>query len=279
MSPRNITTLTAAAAIALLAVAPAVAHQGPPEGQCVSVELLGQQARMEIAGPADVEAWIKYDNGDWARTSAVFNGEFVSGGYRWVEDSATVTKILPIGLGNVEFRLGVWSTAGLDNTCYVATAEELAPAVAPPPAAAAEVPQLIPAVSPPVVTPPPARVRIRKTGPKKVRAGDRAIYRIRVTNTSNRRVRFTLVDRLPRDVVLRTRRTGWVIRGRGVRIPMVLKAGQTRTLRVPVSVLRTAKGRRCNVAVVRGPEIVNQRAQTCARVTQRVGRVLPLVTG
>jgi len=276
MAPRSATLMTATAVIALLAAGPAIAHQGPPEGECVSVELLGHTAIMEIDGPADVEAWIKTDD-EWVRTGAAFDGEYVPDGYRWVEDSATVTKVLPTA--NAEFRLAVWSTAGRDDSCYVGVAQQLPPAQPPPPPpVTAGVPELIPAVAPPVKLP-PARVRIRKTGPKKVRAGNRALYRIRVTNTSSRRVKFTLVDRLPRDVVLRTRRKGWVVRGRGVRIPMVLKANQTRTMRVPVRVLRTAKGRRCNVAVVSGPEIVNRRAQTCARVTRRVGRVLPLVTG
>ncbi|MDH3227727.1 MAG: hypothetical protein OEM67_11660, partial [Thermoleophilia bacterium] len=149
----------------------------------------------------------------------------------------------------------------------------------PPPPPAEEAPgQVSPAVAPPP-KPPPARVALRKSGPKKARAGDRALYRIRVRNTTNRRVRFTLIDRLPRDVVLLTRRKGWVVRGRSVRIPMILKPKQIRTLRVPVRVLASAKGRRCNRAVIRGPEIINRRVQTCARVTRRVGRVLPAVTG
>jgi hypothetical protein len=271
--------MAATAAAALVAASPALAHVGPPVGECVSVEMIERDVTMEIAGPADVEAWIKQE-GEWTRTDATFNGELVPGGYKWVADSATVTKTLP--QGEVEFRLGVWSTAGLDETCYVAAPEQPAappPAPPAPPPPAEQAPrQVIPAAAPPV-KPPPARVGVRKIGPKKVRAGNRALYRIRVKNTTDRRVRFTLIDRLPRDVVLLTRRKGWVIRGRGVRIPMVLKAKQTRTLKLPVRVLATAKGRRCNVAVIRGREIVNRRTQTCARVTRRIGRVLPAVTG
>jgi hypothetical protein len=277
MSARKIVPLAAAAA-ALFAAAPAVAHVAPSEGLCTSVEMVDRDVTMQVTGPADVEAWIKQE-GVWSHVGVNFNGEFAPSGYKWVADAATMTTTLPPG--EVEFQLDVWTTAGLDDTCYVAVPEKEAPVTptpAPPPPAEEAPAQVIPAVSPPV-KPPPARVGIRKTGPKRVRAGDRAFYKIRVTNTANRRVRFTLIDRLPRDVVLLTRRRGWVVRGRGVRIPMVLKAKQTRTMRLPVRVLRTAKGRRCNVAVVRGPEIVNRRTQTCARVTRRVGRVLPAVTG
>lgn len=273
-----------AATTVLLCAAPAVAHQAPPLGECTSVELIGHQATMQITGPADVEAWIKLGDDDWVRTAAVFDGEYVESGYRWVEGSATVTKILPIGFGDAEFRLAVWSANGRDDSCWVAVAEDYVPAGPPPapPEVAAQTPAPPPAVAPavaPRATTPPARVAIRKTGPRRARAGGRATYRIRVTNASARRVRFTLIDRLPADVVLTTRRRGWVIRGRAVRIPMVLRPNQTRTITIPARVLATAKGRRCNVAVIRGPEIVNRRARTCARVARRVGPVLPRVTG
>jgi uncharacterized repeat protein (TIGR01451 family) len=279
-----LTSIAATSALALVFAASATAHQTPPSGECVSIQQSGSTVTAQVTGPADVEAWLRDATG-WHRTPATIGGLTVANGYRWVPVAAQVVVQLPPDYQ--ELKIAVWSTKDQANTCYVTkppkseNSTEVTPP-APTPATVAIPPPLTPtgvrsAGPTPVV--PLARVTVRKSGPARVRSGITTTYRITVRNTSARTVRVTVSDRLPRALVLRSLPSGWSVSGSQVRISVTLRAGQKRTLGLPVRVLSSASGRHCNVAMVTGPRVRSASSRVCTVVVRQLVKVLPAVTG
>jgi uncharacterized repeat protein (TIGR01451 family) len=123
------------------------------------------------------------------------------------------------------------------------------------------------------------RLRLSKTGPKRVRAGAVAAYVITVRNAGGETLTdVTVADALPAGMSLtgmpagarlRSGRVTWTIRS--------LKPGATRVLRVPVRLDADAAGRRCNRAsAVAGT--VRVLASSCTMVTAVRRPVAPAVT-
>ncbi len=127
----------------------------------------------------------------------------------------------------------------------------------------------------------PARLRITKRGPKRARAGKRIKYTIIVRNTSRVRARNLVIrDRLPAGMVLTRRNRGVRQNGRNLIIRVGSLAGRRSVRRVvTVQLLRTTKGRRCNVATANASNAKRVRARSCTRVSRVVQKVLPAVTG
>jgi len=123
------------------------------------------------------------------------------------------------------------------------------------------------------------RLRLSKTGPKRVRAGAAAAYVITVRNAGTETLtNVAVADALPAGMSLtgvpagarlRSGRVTWTIRS--------LKPGATRVLRVPVRLDADASGRRCNRAsAVAGT--VRVLASSCTMVTAVRRPVAPAVT-
>jgi uncharacterized repeat protein (TIGR01451 family) len=156
----------------------------------------------------------------------------------------------------------------------------------PPPPPDEETPPSQEAV-PPVVEPEPiirtrAVLRVSKTAPRRVRAGQRFVYTIRVRNTSPTVARnVTLRDLLPPGLVLVRAAPSAQVRGRALNVRLGnLRSGQTRIIRVTVRSAAGACGVRTNVAVANATNanLVRARARTIL-VCAPARVIIPKVTG
>ncbi len=145
---------------------------------------------------------------------------------------------------------------------------------------------VIPPASPPPAggeagVPRRASLRVTKTGPRRIRAGRRTTFIIKVRNTSRTTARNVVIrDLLPSGMVLARRTARMSLKGRTVSI-RVGSIGPRRTVtrRVVFSVLSQTRGRRCNRATVTSPNANRRGARACTTVTRVVRRVSPAVTG
>lgn len=164
-----------------------------------------------------------------------------------------------------------------------------APAETPDSGGAPLTPFETPSAAPPVTTPPATstptrsspRLRVRKSGPRRVRAGARTSYVIRVTNRGRSVVRgVTVTDLLPDGMSLAGRPRGARLQtGRVVWRLSALRPGRTRALRVRVRLDAGIAGRRCNRVVVRMPGASTVgRASSCTRVLRVPRTLVPAVT-
>lgn len=123
-------------------------------------------------------------------------------------------------------------------------------------------------------------LRLRKSGPARVAAGARAVYRIRVTNRGTapaRGVRVT--DILPEGMSLVARPVGARLSGgRLVWSLAPVPAGATRTLTVRVRLDADIAGRRCNRASMTATGSPTRTATACTRVIGVPRTLLPAVT-
>jgi uncharacterized repeat protein (TIGR01451 family) len=146
-------------------------------------------------------------------------------------------------------------------------------------------------VAPPAASPPAGsvphtptqtgpRLRLRKSGPARVRAGVRAVYVIRVTNGGSevaRGVRVT--DLLPDGMSLTAVPAGARLDGgRVVWTLATLGPRSTRTLRVRVRIDADIAGRRCNRARATVPGAPAAAATSCTRIVAVPRTLLPAVT-
>lgn len=126
-----------------------------------------------------------------------------------------------------------------------------------------------------------ASLRVIKRGPRRARAGRKALFTITVKNTSRTIARnVVLTDRLPGGMVLAKRTAGMRLRGRAVSMRVgSLGPGRSTTRRVPVSILRQTQGRRCNRVRVTSSNARPRGARSCVTVRRVIRRVSPAVTG
>jgi uncharacterized repeat protein (TIGR01451 family) len=146
-----------------------------------------------------------------------------------------------------------------------------------------------PAIPAPSPVQPPARIlparavlRATTTAPRRVRAGQRFVYTIRVRNTSRNVARsVTVRDPLPRGLVLVRATPRAKVRGRVLSMRLGdMRPGQTRVLRVMVRSAARVCGVRTNVAVVNATNAGVQRTRTRTRlVCTRPRVIVPAVTG
>jgi uncharacterized repeat protein (TIGR01451 family) len=127
------------------------------------------------------------------------------------------------------------------------------------------------------------RLAITKTAPRRARSGGGIVYAIRVANRGRVRAEGVVIrDRLPLGLALRRRPAGAVLRD-GVVIWRLgrLAPGASRTVRLPVRVLASTAGRRCNVARASAGNAATVRDRACTRVVRAevAGAVAPPVTG
>jgi uncharacterized repeat protein (TIGR01451 family) len=127
------------------------------------------------------------------------------------------------------------------------------------------------------------RLAITKTAPRRARSGGGIVYAIRVANRGRVRAEGVVIrDRLPLGLALRRRPAGAVLRD-GVVTWRVgrLAPGASRIVRLPVQVLASTAGRRCNVARATAANAAAVRDRACTRIVRPevAGAVAPPVTG
>jgi large repetitive protein len=108
----------------------------------------------------------------------------------------------------------------------------------------------------------------KKASKRRVRAGSRVTYRIRVTNPSVATVRNVKVcDRPPAGLeVIKTNPGAKLRNGSWCWNLKSIAAGSSQTLRVTAKVLKGAKGQIANVATVEGQEVSSKRTKSPIRV-------------
>jgi len=149
------------------------------------------------------------------------------------------------------------------------------------PAPAPAIPAAVPPITQVAAAAPRTRLQVIKRGPKRARAGSRIRFTIIIRNRTRVVARNVVVtDRLPRGMVLAKRNKGLRINGRNLSI-RVGSIGPKRTIRrtVTVNVLRSSRGRRCNVATANASNANRVRARACTRVIRVVRKIAPAVTG
>ncbi len=168
-------------------------------------------------------------------------------------------------------------------TLPVAAAPVVTPPVAPPVAAPVAVP--VAAVPAPVAQV-PARLKLVKRAPRRVRAGRIIVYRLTVTNRSPRVARGVVVrDRLPRGTFLPRRPARGLLRGGAVVWRLgTLRPGARVTVRLRLRTVRSRSGRLVNVARASASNAATVRARAVTRVRPvrrpvRPAVVAPAVTG
>jgi uncharacterized repeat protein (TIGR01451 family) len=232
-----------------------------------------------------------FTSADLTITSA--NGTFTAGGKTQTVDlgaDGQATTSVSGGVGTVSLSGTVQQAKGVladfEESQDLLYPELLPVPVAleielPPCAPVTPVTPVVPGGVPAVNVPSRANLRVTKRGPRRVRAGRRTTYIIKVRNTSRTRARNVVIrDLLPSGMVLARRTRGMTIRGRTVSI-RVGSIGPRRTItrRVVVSVLSQTRGRRCNRVTVRAGNARPRGARVCTVVTRVRGRVAPAVTG
>jgi uncharacterized repeat protein (TIGR01451 family) len=127
----------------------------------------------------------------------------------------------------------------------------------------------------------PRLVLTKRAEPKRVRAGERVRFRLRIRNVGRgtaRRVR--VFDRLPSGLVFASVK-GARVQGRRACFTMrVLRPRRSRTFVVTVRAMHSERARRiCNVAARAAQRVRIRRARACVRVLPRVERRKRVVTG